>query len=84
MLTFFLLQIFSLWANSPKKFGGLNYSTQMVGEVLAITGTKVDTHILPFKIEYFSFLFFTIQIEQTLLGLHTTYEEAFSVPAMFC
>lgn len=31
-------EIFSLWANSPKKFGGLNYSTEMVGEVLAVTG----------------------------------------------
>lgn len=32
-------QIFPLWAVSPKKFGGLNYSTSDVGEVLAISGT---------------------------------------------
>ncbi|XP_026461012.1 protein ZINC INDUCED FACILITATOR-LIKE 1-like [Papaver somniferum] len=31
-------EIFSLWAVSPKKFGGLNYTTDNVGEVLSITG----------------------------------------------
>ncbi|XVF82746.1 hypothetical protein PTKIN_Ptkin16aG0074300 [Pterospermum kingtungense] len=31
-------EIFSLWAVSPKKYGGLSYSTNDVGEVLAITG----------------------------------------------
>ncbi|XP_030491860.2 protein ZINC INDUCED FACILITATOR 1 isoform X1 [Cannabis sativa] len=31
-------EIFSLWAVSPRKFGGLSYSTENVGEVLAITG----------------------------------------------
>ncbi|RZC64214.1 hypothetical protein C5167_025986 [Papaver somniferum] len=31
-------EIFSLWAVSPKKFGGLNYSTDNVGEVLSVTG----------------------------------------------
>ncbi|PON78116.1 Major facilitator [Parasponia andersonii] len=31
-------EIFSLWTVSPKKFGGLNYSTEQVGEVLAISG----------------------------------------------
>ncbi|PON86770.1 Major facilitator [Trema orientale] len=31
-------EIFSLWAVSPKKFGGLSYTTEDVGEVLAITG----------------------------------------------
>ncbi|XP_062092069.1 protein ZINC INDUCED FACILITATOR-LIKE 1-like [Humulus lupulus] len=31
-------EIFSLWAVSPKKFGGLSYSTQNVGEVLAFSG----------------------------------------------
>ncbi|KAL2457673.1 Protein ZINC INDUCED FACILITATOR-LIKE 1 [Forsythia ovata] len=31
-------EIFSLWAVSPKKLGGLSYSTQDVGEVLAISG----------------------------------------------
>lgn len=31
-------EIFSLWAVSERKFGGLNFSTQDVGEVLAISG----------------------------------------------
>ncbi|KAK3034704.1 hypothetical protein RJ639_032465 [Escallonia herrerae] len=31
-------EIFSLWAVSPRKFGGLSYTTESVGEVLAISG----------------------------------------------
>ncbi|KAG9129335.1 hypothetical protein Leryth_016631 [Lithospermum erythrorhizon] len=31
-------EIFSLWAVSPRKFGGLSYTTDNVGEVLAISG----------------------------------------------
>ncbi|OMO67509.1 Tetracycline resistance protein, TetA/multidrug resistance protein MdtG [Corchorus capsularis] len=31
-------EIFSLWAVSDKKYGGLSYSSQEVGEVLAISG----------------------------------------------
>ncbi|XP_038689030.1 protein ZINC INDUCED FACILITATOR-LIKE 1-like isoform X2 [Tripterygium wilfordii] len=31
-------EIFSLWAVSPRMFGGLSYSTEDVGEVLAISG----------------------------------------------
>ncbi|KAB2627263.1 protein ZINC INDUCED FACILITATOR-LIKE 1-like [Pyrus ussuriensis x Pyrus communis] len=31
-------EIFSLWAVSPRKFGGLSYTTEDVGEVLAISG----------------------------------------------
>ncbi|XP_043719616.1 protein ZINC INDUCED FACILITATOR-LIKE 1-like isoform X2 [Telopea speciosissima] len=31
-------EIFSLWAVSPRKFGGLSYSTKDVGEVLAVSG----------------------------------------------
>ncbi|KAL5719749.1 hypothetical protein ACHQM5_012494 [Ranunculus cassubicifolius] len=31
-------EIFSLWAVSPKKFGGLSFSTDKVGVVLSITG----------------------------------------------
>ncbi|XWS75338.1 hypothetical protein CRYUN_Cryun01aG0077900 [Craigia yunnanensis] len=31
-------EIFSLWAVSPRKYGGLSYSTEDVGEVLAISG----------------------------------------------
>ncbi|RZC79145.1 hypothetical protein C5167_003382 [Papaver somniferum] len=31
-------EIFSLWAVSPRKFGGLSYTTEDVGEILSITG----------------------------------------------
>ncbi|KAG8493375.1 hypothetical protein CXB51_010945 [Gossypium anomalum] len=31
-------EIFSLWAVSPRKYGGLSYSTEQVGEVLAVSG----------------------------------------------
>ncbi|XP_065869573.1 protein ZINC INDUCED FACILITATOR-LIKE 1 [Euphorbia lathyris] len=31
-------EIFSLWAVSPRKLGGLNFSSEDVGEVLAVTG----------------------------------------------
>ncbi|MCL7034012.1 hypothetical protein MKW94_016240 [Papaver nudicaule] len=31
-------EIFSLWAVSPRKFGGLSYTTENVGEILSITG----------------------------------------------
>ncbi|CAA7031475.1 unnamed protein product [Microthlaspi erraticum] len=31
-------EIFSLWANSPRKYGGLGYSSAEVGTVLAISG----------------------------------------------
>ncbi|GAB4836179.1 hypothetical protein Ancab_001092 [Ancistrocladus abbreviatus] len=34
-------EIFSLWAVSPRKLGGLSYSTEGVGEVLAATGFGV-------------------------------------------
>ncbi|XP_060218276.1 protein ZINC INDUCED FACILITATOR-LIKE 1-like [Lycium barbarum] len=34
-------EIFSLWAVSPRKFGGLGYSTADVGEVLSISGFGV-------------------------------------------
>ncbi|KAG6760565.1 hypothetical protein POTOM_037088 [Populus tomentosa] len=33
-----VLKIFSLWAESPRKLGGLGYTTGDDGEVLAITG----------------------------------------------
>ncbi|TXG57792.1 hypothetical protein EZV62_015621 [Acer yangbiense] len=33
-------EIFSLWAVSPRKNGGLSYSTTDVGEVLAVSGLK--------------------------------------------
>ncbi|KAK9148951.1 hypothetical protein Scep_007708 [Stephania cephalantha] len=31
-------EIFSLWAVSPRKYGGLNYSTNVLGEVLTLSG----------------------------------------------
>ncbi|XP_004289280.1 PREDICTED: protein ZINC INDUCED FACILITATOR-LIKE 1-like [Fragaria vesca subsp. vesca] len=31
-------EIFSLWAESPRKLGGLSYTTEDVGEILAISG----------------------------------------------
>ncbi|KAJ6428662.1 hypothetical protein OIU84_020352 [Salix udensis] len=33
-------EIFSLWAESSRKLGGLNYTTEDVGEVLAISGFR--------------------------------------------
>lgn len=39
------LQIFSLWAVSDKKYGGLSFSSQDVGEVLAISGM-----FIPFRV----------------------------------
>jgi hypothetical protein len=39
------LQIFSLWAVSPRKYGGLSYSTTDVGEVLAITGNMARWYV---------------------------------------
>lgn len=40
-LNFYLKQIFSLWAESPRRLGGLSYTTQDVGTVLAISGTDI-------------------------------------------
>jgi hypothetical protein len=31
--------VFSLWAESDKKYGGLSLSSENVGQVLAVTGT---------------------------------------------
>lgn len=36
-----LLQVFPLWAVSPLKLGGLNYTTDDVGKVLSISGTSL-------------------------------------------
>lgn len=44
IILFQILQIFSLWAISPRKFGGLSYSTANVGEVLAVSGQKDEGH----------------------------------------
>uniref|UniRef100_A0A0D9XWM0 Major facilitator superfamily (MFS) profile domain-containing protein n=1 Tax=Leersia perrieri TaxID=77586 RepID=A0A0D9XWM0_9ORYZ len=43
-------EIFSLWSESDKKFGGLNFSSEDVGQVLAITGASIllyQTFIYP-------------------------------------
>ncbi|KAG5549447.1 hypothetical protein RHGRI_014705 [Rhododendron griersonianum] len=36
-------EIFSLWAESPRKDGGLSYSTDNVGVILAVSGTVVNS-----------------------------------------
>nr|CAB3456725.1 unnamed protein product [Digitaria exilis] len=46
----YLAQIFSLWAESDKKYGGLSFTSEDVGEVLAITGASIllyQTFIYP-------------------------------------
>ncbi|KAK4339470.1 hypothetical protein RND71_040932 [Anisodus tanguticus] len=45
-----LLQIFSLWAVSPRKFGGLSFTTADVGEVLSISGFG----LLVFQLTFYS------------------------------
>ena len=56
---FFFLQIFSLWAESSRKLGGLGYTTEDVGEVLAISGIyniqkqpKLDTIVMFTTVPY--------------------------------
>ncbi|XBH84279.1 hypothetical protein VPH35_072502 [Triticum aestivum] len=44
------LPIFSLWAESDRKYGGLSFSSEDVGQVLAITGVSIlvyQTFIFP-------------------------------------
>ncbi|XP_031382712.1 protein ZINC INDUCED FACILITATOR-LIKE 1-like isoform X2 [Punica granatum] len=44
-------EIFSLWAVSPRKFGGLSYSTEDVGNVLSISGAGLlvfQTFLYPY------------------------------------
>ncbi|KAK1432542.1 hypothetical protein QVD17_09439 [Tagetes erecta] len=44
-------EIFSLWAESPKSLGGLNYTTEDVGTVLSFTGVGLlvfQTSLYPF------------------------------------
>ncbi|KAJ0229509.1 hypothetical protein HA466_0315350 [Hirschfeldia incana] len=50
-------EIFSLWANSPRKYGGLSYSTNDVGTVLAISGLGL-----------FCFQVFVYPLAERLLG----------------
>ncbi|KAF6163899.1 hypothetical protein GIB67_024754 [Kingdonia uniflora] len=38
-------EIFSLWAVSPRKHGGLSYTTDDVGEILAISGHILTAHL---------------------------------------
>ncbi|XP_047340127.1 protein ZINC INDUCED FACILITATOR-LIKE 1-like [Impatiens glandulifera] len=45
-------EIFSLWAESPRKFGGLSYSTEDVGVVLSISGFG----LLVFQLSIFPYL----------------------------
>ncbi|KAG2279171.1 hypothetical protein Bca52824_061726 [Brassica carinata] len=44
-------EIFSLWANSPRKYGGLGYSSADVGSVLAISGFG----LLVFQLSLYSY-----------------------------
>ncbi|KAJ8529357.1 hypothetical protein K7X08_036192 [Anisodus acutangulus] len=46
----FWLPIFSLWAVSPRKFGGLSFTTADVGEVLSISGFG----LLVFQLTFYS------------------------------
>ncbi|MBA0864434.1 hypothetical protein Goshw_002835, partial [Gossypium schwendimanii] len=45
-------EIFSLWAVSPRKYGGLSYSTEQVGEVLAVSGFS----LLVFQMSLYPFV----------------------------
>ncbi|KAK9265536.1 hypothetical protein L1049_001719 [Liquidambar formosana] len=44
-------EIFSLWAISPRKYGGLSYSTVDVGEVLAISGLRFAFCLMHLKLD---------------------------------
>ncbi|OAY78910.1 putative peptide/nitrate transporter [Ananas comosus] len=51
------IEIFSLWAVSDRKYGGLNFSTEDVGEVLAITGVSLLVYqilLYPFVVKWLS------------------------------
>uniref|UniRef100_A0A0D3HHW4 Major facilitator superfamily (MFS) profile domain-containing protein n=1 Tax=Oryza barthii TaxID=65489 RepID=A0A0D3HHW4_9ORYZ len=41
LFPFLYFMIFSLWSESDKQFGGLNFSSEDVGQVLAITGASI-------------------------------------------
>uniref|UniRef100_A0A6N2L8N6 Major facilitator superfamily (MFS) profile domain-containing protein n=1 Tax=Salix viminalis TaxID=40686 RepID=A0A6N2L8N6_SALVM len=58
-------EMFSLWAVSDKKYGGLSFSSQDVGEVLAISGEH--THVLSFML--------LIELYLSTLGLQPKTEE---------
>ncbi|XP_010557819.1 PREDICTED: protein ZINC INDUCED FACILITATOR-LIKE 1-like [Tarenaya hassleriana] len=45
-------EIFSLWANSPREYGGLGYSTADVGSVLTISGFG----LLVFQLSLYSYM----------------------------
>ncbi|XP_048625980.1 protein ZINC INDUCED FACILITATOR 1 isoform X1 [Brassica napus] len=64
-------EIFALWANSPRKYGGLNYSTNDVGTVLAISGLGL-----------FCFQVFVYPLAERLLGpvLVTRFAGALMIP----
>ncbi|XP_010492148.1 PREDICTED: protein ZINC INDUCED FACILITATOR 1 [Camelina sativa] len=64
-------EIFALWANSPRKYGGLSYSTNDVGTVLAISGLGL-----------FFFQVFVYPFAEKLLGpvLVTRFAGALMIP----
>ncbi|KAF2615585.1 hypothetical protein F2Q70_00007382 [Brassica cretica] len=64
-------EIFALWANSPRKYGGLSYSTNDVGTVLAISGLGL-----------FCFQVFVYPLVERLLGpvLVTRFAGALMIP----
>ncbi|KAL0728164.1 hypothetical protein Bca4012_024257 [Brassica carinata] len=64
-------EIFALWANSPRKYGGLSYSTNDVGTVLAISGLGL-----------FTFQVFVYPLAERLLGpvLVTRFAGALMIP----
>ncbi|KAF2583398.1 hypothetical protein F2Q68_00000450 [Brassica cretica] len=74
-MVFFVLNvivlIFALWANSPRKYGGLSYSTNDVGTVLAISGLGL-----------FCFQVFVYPLAERLLGpvLVTRFAGALMIP----
>jgi len=41
LLNNLFLKIFSLWAESPRRLGGLNFGTNDVGNILAVSGTSL-------------------------------------------
>ncbi|XWS53255.1 hypothetical protein CRYUN_Cryun11dG0141800 [Craigia yunnanensis] len=68
-------EIFSLWAVSDKKYGGLSFSSQDVGEVLAISG---------FSLLLFQFLLYP-PVEKILGPLMVTrLSAAISIPLLSC
>ncbi|KAK1381255.1 Zinc induced facilitator 1 [Heracleum sosnowskyi] len=69
-------EIFSLWAVSPKKLGGLNFSTDGVGRVLAFTGLGLlvfQFFLFPLLERRFGFLIITRVSGFACIPLLTSY-----------